>query len=151
MKKLIAFLLVLATMLSATACSPPSDDTEPGSTVGGFITDENGVVVFTGDYSWNTTVTTLSTNWNPHTYQTEFDAVPLEYISGSLYSFFFNDALHPVEGLEPYEGYVIVPEMAAAMPEDVTAAIKASNPEFKIPETAESGFAYKIKLNENAT
>lgn len=139
MKKRIAFLLVLTILLSATACTPLPD------------TDENDVVVFTGDYSWNTTVTALSTNWNPHAYQTEYDAAPLEYITSKMYSFIFNDALHPVEGLQPYEGYVIVPEMAAEMPEDVTASIKESNPEFEIPESAESGFAYKIKLNENAT
>lgn len=142
MKKLIAFLLALTLMLSVTACAAPDTD---GAAA------ENSVVVFSGDYSWNTTVTTLSTNWNPHAYKTEYDAAPLEYLASKMYSFIFNDALHPVEGLEPYEGYVIVPEMAGDMPEDVTASIKVSNPEFMIPESAESGFAYKIKLNENAT
>lgn len=155
MKKLTAFLLALTILLSVTACSPSSDTTTTtdGSTgsSGTVALDKNGVVIFEGDYSWNTTVTALSTNWNPHAYQTEYDAAPLEYIASTMYSFIFNDALHPIEGLEPYEGYVIVPEMAAAMPEDVTASIKVSNPEFMIPEGAESGFAYKIKLNENAT
>ena len=152
MKKLMAFLLALTILLSVTACSDPAAPTEGTIPSSGKITvDENGVVVFTGDYIWNTTVTALSANWNPHTYETEDDFVPLEYLTSDLYTFFYNDALHPVEGLQPYEGYVIVPEMAAAMPEDVTLAIKASNPEFNIPEGAESGFAYKIKLNENAT
>lgn len=151
MKKLMAFLLALTILLSMTACSDPAASTDGNKTPAGNVTvDENGVVVFTGDYIWNTTVTTLSTNWNPHTYQTEDDFVPLEYLASDLYTFFFNDALHPVEGLEPYEGYVIVPEMAAALPEDVTLAIKETNPEFDIPEAAENGFAYKIKLNEDA-
>ena len=152
MKKLMAFLLALTILMSVTACSDPATPTEGTIPSSGKITvDENGVVVFTGDYIWNTTVTALSVNWNPHTYETEHDFVPLEYLTSDLYTFFYNDALHPVDGLQPYEGYVIVPEMAAAMPEDVTLTIKASNPEFNIPEDAESGFAYKIKLNENAT
>ena len=63
-----------------------------------------------------------------------------------LYGFYFNDALHPVEGKKDYEGYVIVPEMAASDPVDVTEKIKASNPEFGIPESATKGYAYTCLL-----
>ena len=103
-----------------------------------------------GDYIWKTSVSTLASNWNPHTYQTTDDSVPLDYTTSGLYTFIFNDELNPVEGKDPYAGYVIIPEMAAEMPEDITTEIKVSNPEFGIPEDAESGYAYKIVLNSNA-
>ena len=67
-----------------------------------------------------------------------------------LYSFVYNDEIHPVEGREPYQGYKIIPEMAASDPVDVTEQIKASHPQFQIPESATSGYAYTIDLNQNA-
>ena len=150
MKKLFALLLALVMMLSIVACVPDAgNNTTAGNDPTG--TTGSGVVKFEGDYIWKSSVSTLASNWNPHTYQTNDDSVPLDYTTSSLYTFIFNDELNPVEGKDPYAGYVIIPEMAAAMPEDVTAAIKASNPEFKIPAAAEAGYAYKIKLNENVT
>ena len=152
MKRALSLILVFVLFLSLCACG--NESTEPTTASTGSTTTtstEDGIVTFTGDYVWKSAVSIMPLNWNPHTYQTADDAVPLEYITSPLYAFFYNDALNPVEGVDPYAGYVIVPEMAAAMPEDVTAAIKSSNPEFKIPEAAEAGYAYKIKLNENAT
>ena len=154
-KKLFAALLAVIMVLGVFAGCQQADPkvTTPNATnpnEGGK--EELKVETFpAGDYIWKTSVSTLASNWNPHTYQTNDDSVPLDYTTSGLYTFIFNDELNPVEGKKPYEGYVIIPEMAAAMPEDITAAIKASNPEFKIPETAESGYAYKIALNPNAT
>ena len=154
-KKLFAALLAVIMVLGVFAGCQQADvkPTTPNATnpnEGGK--EELKVETFpAGDYIWKTSVSTLASNWNPHTYQTSDDSVPLDYTTSSLYTFIFNDELNPVEGKKPYEGYVIIPELAAAMPEDVTAAIKASNPEFAIPETAESGYAYKIALNPNAT
>ena len=102
-------------------------------------------------YTYNDAVVTLSTNWNPHTYQTADESYPIDFITTGLYSFIFNDELNPVEGKEPFAGYKIVPEMAAEMPVDVTEAVKAAHPEFKIPESATAGYAYTIKLNPAAT
>ncbi|MGP1418673.1 MAG: ABC transporter substrate-binding protein [Sphaerochaetaceae bacterium] len=103
------------------------------------------------DYVYKDAVATMSTNWNPHTYQTYDDAYPREFIRAGLYSFMFNDASHPVEGKEPFAGYVIVPEMAASMPVDVTEKVRAEHPEFNIPESATAGYAYTIDLNKAAT
>ena len=157
-KKLFALLLAVAMVLSVFAgCNntqPENTTTTPNATQGTTEATEPALVVETfpeGDYIWKTSVSTLASNWNPHTYQTSDDSVPLDYITSSLYTFIFNDELNPVEGKDPYEGYVIIPEMAAEMPIDVTLDIKASNPEFGIPESAESGYAYKIVLNPNAT
>ena len=128
MKKLLILVLVLAMAIPAFAMAEE-----------------------TPSYIYKDAVTTLATNWNPHTYQTTDDAYPADFLRVGLYSFLFNDELHPVEGKDPYAGYVIVPEMAAADPVDVTEKIKAEHPEFNIPESATKGFAYEIELNPLAT
>lgn len=101
-------------------------------------------------YTWKTAVSALAKYWNPHDYETEDDSFPLDYIQVGFYSFIFNDELHKVDGKNPYEGYVIIPEMAASEPVDVTEKIKAEHPEFGIPESATSGYAYTIDLNKKA-
>ena len=163
MKKLSALLLVVVMLLSVLAGCKPSVSTTPTGTkptntpTGTTPTDPTGtqppemeIITFEGDYIWKSAVSVMASNWNPHTYRTTDDAVPLDYITSSLYSFIFNDGLHPVEGKEPYAGYVIVPEMAAEMPIDVTEEVKAQYSVFEIPESATKGYAYKIVLNQAA-
>ena len=142
---IIALLLALIMTLSFCACKTPGGND-------GETTDENLTVeTFTGDFVWKDSVSTLATNWNPHTYQTSDDSYPLDFIISGLYTFIFNDELNPIEGKDPYSGYVIVPEMAAAMPVDVTEDIKAQyGDKFAIPADATSGYAYKIALNPDA-
>ena len=110
-------------------------------------TEAPSVVEFEGDFIFRDSVVTLATNWNPHTYQTSDDGYPLndETVS-SLYSLIFNDANHPIEGKEPFTGYVIVPEMASGEPIDVTAKVRAEHPEFGIPESAADGYAWAVPL-----
>ena len=103
-----------------------------------------------GDFTYTDWVSTLSANWNPHTYETNDQAYPIDFLTRGLYNFIFNDELNPVEGKDAYEGYVIVPEMAAALPVDVTEQVKAEHPEFGIPESATAGYAYIIDLNPDA-
>ncbi len=162
MKKLSALILAVIMLLGVLAGCNESAGTTPTTTVGQnqptngdnetTTKGEEGikVEVFEGDFIWKSSVVTMATNWNPHTYQTTDDSVPLDYTTSGMYSFIFNDGLHPVEGKEPYAGYVIVPEMAAEMPIDVTEEIKAQYPNFNIPETATKGYAYKLVLNPDA-
>lgn len=113
---------------------------------------ETPVDEFQAKYTYNDAVVTLSTNWNPHTYQTTDESYPMDFLSAGLYSFVFNDAINAVEGKDEFAGYKIVPEMAAELPIDVTEEVKAANNnKYGIPESATSGYAYKIKLNPNAT
>lgn len=102
-----------------------------------------------GNYTYKTQASTLPSGWNPHTYQTADDSVPLDYITSSLYTTIFNDASHKLEGKEDFDGFVIVPDMAAAMPVDVTEEVKAAHPEFNIPESATSGYAWKVTLRDD--
>ena len=155
-KKLFALLLAVVMVVSVFAgcqTNEPAGTTEPSVAPTNAPTTEPTeapLVVETfpeGEYIWKSSVVTMASNWNPHTYQTTDDSMPLDYTTVGLFSFIFNDELHPVEGKDPYAGYVIVPEMAADMPVDVTKEMKASNPEFGIPETAETGYAWKVALN----
>ena len=147
---ILALVLAVVMLFALTACQKPDDDTSNVSNAGDTSGTEIVVEKFEGDFTWKDSVSTLATNWNPHTYETSDDSYPLDFIVSGLYTFVFNDALNPVEGKDPYSGYVIVPEMAAAMPVDVTEDIKASHPQFNIPEDATKGYAYVIDLNPNA-
>ncbi len=151
MKKFLAMLLALAMVLSLAACAGNNDATEPSGEE--TTPSESGpeVQTFEGDFIYKDSVSVLSTNWNPHTYQGADQSYPLDYTTSSLYTFMYNDELNPVEGKDAYNGYVIVPEMAAEMPVDVTEKVKAEHPAFGIPESATTGFAYTIALNPNVT
>ena len=141
MKKTLALLLaVLMALLPVLGIAEEATE-EPAEEITVELTGEAGKYIYKDD------VSTLATNWNPHTYQTTDDGYPADFIQDGLYTFIFNDELHPVEGVEPFAGYVIVPEMAAAEPVDVTEQVKAEHPEFGIPESATSGYAYIIDLN----
>ena len=145
MKKTLALLLAIAMCFgllagcsnNAPAGSEPATPSAPQSAA-------------PGTYTYQDSVSTMATNWNPHTYQTQDDSYPADYLRVGLYGFIFNDELNPVEGKNPYEGYVIIPEMAASEPVDVTEKVKAEHPEFNIPESATSGYAYTIDLNPDA-
>ena len=168
MKKIIALLLALVMVFALVACgnkpgtespaptgSTPAEPSKPvESTNPGTEPSKEPELVVTpfpeGTYTYQDAVVQMSTNWNPHTYQTADERYPIDYLMSGLYTFIFNDELNPVEGKNPYEGYVIVPEMAAEMPIDVTEAVKAAHPEFNIPASVTSGYAYEIKLNPNA-
>ena len=135
MKKLFALLLALAMVFSMGLGAVAEETAEEA------IPELAEPVA--GQYTYRMAVSTLPSGWNPHTYQTEDDGVALNYTTSSLYSLIFNDANHEVEGREPFDAYVIVPDMAAEMPVDVTEEVKASHPQFNIPESATSGYAWK--------
>ena len=157
MKKFTSIMCLVLTAAMLFAFVGCGDDEEPIPTgnndVNVQVDPESGleIVVFEGDYTWKDSVSILATNWNPHTYETADDSYPLDFITAGLYTFIYNDALHPVEGKDPFDGYKIVPEMAAELPVDVTEDIAKNKPAYGVPADATKGYAYKIKLNEKAT
>lgn len=152
MKKIVALFLAAMMVVSVAGCGSKGTTDANGTT--GAATETNtetsDVVTFEGDYTYQDAVVQMTTNWNPHTYQTEDDNYLTEFLRTGFYGFIFNDELNPVEGKEPYAGYKIIPEMAASEPVDVTETVKAEHPEFNIPESATAGYAYTIDLNPNA-
>lgn len=180
MRKISTRILVLslstAMVFSMTACGGKDDENAPDATAApttsagddGQGTDtpdatptEGGEQTASDVVEWDLSavnyvykdyVSTLPAYWNIHDYETNDDAYMTNpgWINSGLYEFVFNDAIHPVEGKEAYEGYKIIPAMAASDPVDVTEEIKASHPEFNIPESATKGYAYTIDLNPDA-
>mgnify|MGYP004627878583 CR=1 FL=1 len=91
-------------------------------------------------YTYLDSFQTSPSTWNPHTYRTNDDAYVNDFTYSGLYEFFFN---------EDKTGYEVWPVMAAAEPVDITSELK-SVAKWAIPAEAESGYAYKIALNQNA-
>ena len=142
---LLIALLVVCMVLPMASCGNKTPD-GPGES-----TPPTGDIKDPATYTYNDAVTQLATNWNPHTYEVSDDSYPIDFIATGLYGFFFNDALKPQDGKDPYEGFAIVPEMAESDPVDVTEAVKGmDNNKYGIPADAKEGYAYKIALNKNA-
>lgn len=154
-KKILALLLALVMAVAVFAgCQTPAEPSEATAApaASGDPSGEATDAPEADTYTYQDSVSVMATNWNPHTYQTTDDAYPVDTadIRIGLYELIFNDELHPVEGKEPFTGYVVLPEMAASLPVDVTEQVKAEHPEFGIPEDMTSGYAYTIDLNPDA-
>lgn len=154
-KKILALLLALVMAVAVFAgCQTPAEPSEATAApaASGDPSGEATDAPEADTYTYQDSVSVMATNWNPHTYQTSDDAYPVDTarIRIGLYDLIFNDELHPVEGKEPFTGYVVLPEMAASLPVDVTEQVKAEHPEFGIPEDMTSGYAYTIDLNPDA-
>ena len=161
MTRLLAMLLVMCLCLGmlASCKQPTSENSQPVGSSNPSNPVNSGdpepeetwepLTGVAGQYTYKDAVTTLASNWNPHVYQTAEDGYPLDFIASSLYTLIFNDANHPVEGKDPYDGFVIIPEMAAGMPVDVTAQVKASHPQFNIPASATTGYAWQVTLRDD--
>jgi len=129
-KRSSALILCLLTLFSLVAC---------GGT-GAYETESGTKIPVPDKYTYNDYLTAMPTNWNPHKWLTDADSYVMDLISIGLYTLSLN---------ETRDAYVISPEMAEGDPQDVTADYKG-NVLYKIPENAESGYAYKISLNQNA-
>lgn len=154
-KKILALLLALVMAVAVFAgCQTPAEPSEATAApaASGDPSGEATDAPEADTYTYQDSVSVMATNWNPHTYQTTDDAYPVDTadIRIGLYELIFNDELHPVEGKEPFTGYVVLQEMAASLPVDVTEQVKAEHPEFGIPEDMTSGYAYTIDLNPDA-
>ena len=132
-----------------TSSEPTSGDTSETSTEATPGSSAENPIEFSGNYTYKDSVVTMATNWNPHTYETSDDSYPADFLRCGFYTFVFNDnAVVTAEGKDPFDAYEIIPEMAAAMPVDVTEEIKAQdNNKWNIPADVTKGYAYKIALN----
>lgn len=103
-----------------------------------------------GRYVFRDAVSKLTKCWNPHTYTDAEDGYLAPFLTDGLYDFVYNDALHPVADTPDFAGYRVIPAMAAAMPEDVTEMVREMCPQYGIPENAKEGYAFSVRLNQNA-
>lgn len=81
-----------------------------------------------------------SSTWSPTDWETSDEGSVLDLVTTGLYGFNMG---------EDGTGYTVVPEAAAALPEDVTAEF-AGNETYGVPEDATEGYAWRIALNEAA-
>lgn len=128
------------TTTTTTGTPTPDACTSHVDADGDFLCDNEGcgaVVRLEGDYTYNAYMTKFPTHWNPHRYDSSTEGEILSYTTVGFYTFDYN---------EDRTGFVIVPEMAAQMPIDVTADYVGDEWEIDEDETAR---AWKIVLRND--
>ena len=142
-KRMVAFVQSAIMVLSLAGCGS-NDNADPTSgndtTTGTEGTTEGAGSESADSYTYNNYVAGTPATWNPHEWTTNEDAYIMDYTQMGLYKFYLNDTK---------DGYRIVPEMAAEDPVDVTAEY-AGNEIYGVPADATEGYAFRVKLNENA-
>lgn len=131
MKRIVSLVLVLVMLVSAmailTACPEP-DDPYKG-------VDES----LKGQYTYNTYMTSFPSSWNPHTYETSDQSEILDYTTGGFYAFDYN---------EDRTGFVVIPSMAAQMPQDVTSQYVGDDFKWEI-EDGEEHRVWRIEIRKD--
>ncbi len=178
MKRLIAVLLVFVMLVASVAtfasCSdnpnvpgitttaPGTGGAETGSGTPNVQPDINAGVfnapvrpadavlptAKVGDYTYNSFATSLGSNWNPHSWETNADQSILSYLTSPFVTM---EALDTEEGLYQWVG-----EMATSI-KDVTASNRdlltkynVTLPNGKTAEEVEKGYVFEFILNPNA-
>lgn len=131
-KKLLAVLLVATMVLSLVACGKDKDGGNQGGTSGSGSTSKEG-----SKYTFRDTNSTVNT-FSPTDWQLNSENAIISPCSSSLYDFFIDK--------DAAQEYAILPEMATAMPEDVTAEYAGT---YGIPADATEGYAWKCTLRQD--
>lgn len=132
LKSTVSLMLVLGLMATTAACDKggKADPNKPSD--GG---QETGAT-----YTYNDYQSTSPNTWNPHEYKMSDEGNIIARTSMGLYDFVLN---------EERDKYVVVPEMAAGDPVDVTSEY-AGDERFNVPKDATEQYAYKVTLNPDA-
>ena len=133
-KRVLSLVMVLAMVLSCVAILASCGGNGKTTTT---TTGNGDKPAVKGEYTYNTFLSVFPTVWNNHTYQTATDGEILGYTEPGFYTFDYN---------ETKDGYVLVPEMAAKEPIDVTADYVGE--EWGIAE-GDTAKAWKIVLRDN--
>ena len=120
-RKLLSMLLALTLVMALFTAGGPAASAE-GET-----------------YTYHGTYSSVST-WSPTDWEISSEYDMLGYTVTPFYGFWMN---------ETKDGYDIVPELAAEFPVDVTAAY-AGNAVYGVPADATEGYAWQVKMRENA-
>ena len=140
-KRMLALVLSAVMVASLAGCgSDENVDSTTGTTTGTEGTSEGTDSGSSESYTYNDYMAGTPATWNPHEWTTTDDTYIMGYTQMGLYTFYLNDTK---------DGYVIVPEMAAADPVDVTAEY-AGNETYGVPAGATEGYAFRVALNEAA-
>ena len=139
-KKSLMLIMIFSLVISISGCKKDKDadsgvEIEPKDSINTEAPPAEPDVYTFNDYEEGSPKT-----WNPHEWETSTDSYIMGYTQMGLYDFALN---------ESKDAYEIVPEMAAEFPVDITSEY-AGNADFAVPADAKTGYAFKIKLNENA-
>ncbi len=138
MKKTLTLLLLVLTLVVISSCKKDKNDTT--TTGGNTTTTEDPGTVVDDTYTYAFASLGMPNNFNVHIWETNTDSMIMNYTEMGLYDFVLNEEM---------DGYDIISEMAAGNPVDVTLDY-AENTLFDVPDDAETGYAFKIALNEDA-
>ena len=162
MKKLLAFVLALAMVLSMTACGGQTDNSSkapegstaaptPGTTAApteGTEAPTEPAPAEAPTYTYNAYSSALANNWNPHTWETNADSGMFVYLTSPLVDYTILDS---EEGLYQYTY-----DMAISVT-DVTKDNQADLEKYAINLPAgetvadqEYGYVYELKLRPEA-
>ncbi len=129
MKKILLFALCLGFVVAVASCN--NNNQNNGD-------DDKEWFELDGNYTYNDFIGgTTSMNWNPLSWETNDDSYVLSYLSAGFYDYQLN---------EDGDGWEVVPEMASALPTDVTAQYVG---QYGIA-AGEKGKAWSIPLNKDA-
>lgn len=158
MKKSLSILLAIVMIFSLTACGGKTDDktTEPTTTVAGSTeattgeeaekpADDDSVSTLEKDaqadhYTYRLAWANGPVNWNPHTWEMNTDSSFMGYLTTPMvYSTF--DEENPGEWKWSFS--------AATAIDDITEEF-ADKAKYEVPEDADYGRVFRIRLNEHA-
>ena len=95
-----------------------------------------------GEYTYNTYLSTKPKTWNVHDWESSDESYVPAFCEIGLYDLAFNEAR---------DGYVVIHEMASAMPKDVTASITDEEfDRYGYSGNLDEGFVWEIELNKDA-
>ena len=138
MKKLIAMLLVVAMMLGVMAGCNETEDTNATDPTGS--TGDGSTAADQGTYTYNSYMSALATNWNPHTWEMNNDSTVLGYLEAPLADISVKDS-----AAGEYQWIFV----AATDIKDVTADHQDDLVKYGAAETdATSDYVYEISLRE---
>lgn len=155
-KRLLALMMIMCLSFAVIGCKKKDDnsgdDTKTTSTpkptqaadnsedTNNDDTNVEEPVVDNASYTYHDAGPLTINNFNPHEWESSDERYIQDYTTLGLYAFNYN---------EDRDGYVIEPEMAAALPVDVTSQY-AGNATYGVPADATESYAFKISLNEGA-
>ena len=148
MKKFLAMLLALTMVLSLAACGAKAPEATEAPAATPDATEAPAVSAPTGpvyEYTYNTSMTALGNNWNPHAWEMNNEDTMMSYVLAPLATMSIEDSINGI-----YQWIYV----AADSVEDVTADHKddltkymVTLPSGQTAEQTEKGFVFEIKLN----
>ena len=95
-----------------------------------------------GEYTYNTYLSTKPKTWNVHNWESSDESYIQAFCEMGLYDLAFN---------EKRDGYVVIHELAGAMPKDVTSSISDEEYDrYGYSGNLDEGFVWEIALNKDA-